>query len=217
MGGDGASTGTEGWSPPPKRGDRKRADIVAAAERQFLECGYGAASMDRIAADAGASKRTVYNHFPSKEDLFRAVVEGLYRELLGAAPPPAGGIDPAEALTAFATGLLAHTGNPRLQALIRLVIAENPRFPELTAIYSRTGKEPAVARLSEWLAGEAAAGRLRIEQPTIAAIQFLGCLKEALFWPRLLGIAPALPADTVVREAVATFLARHAPADGDTP
>ena len=195
--------------PPRRRTDRKRADIVAAAERLLLEGGYGATSMDRIAAEAGASKRTVYNHFPSKEDLFRAVVEGMYDTLHGAENTPQPGRPAAEALTAFAQAILTHTGNPRLQALIRLVIAENQRFPEITRIYFQAGKEPAAGRLSEWLAGEATAGRLSVSNPTLAAQQFLGSLKEALFWPRLLGLAPLHPPEEVVAEAVATFIARY--------
>lgn len=207
---DDRSSGTECVSAP-RRTDRKRADIVAAAERQFLEHGYGAASMDRIAADAGASKRTVYNHFPSKQDLFRAVVQALYAELLTAIAAPPAGAPAADALRTFAEAFLAHMDNPRLRALLRLVIAENPRFPELTAIHFEAGKEPAVSRLSEWLRGETAAGRMATAQPTLAAEQFLGCLKEPLFWPGLFGRTPQTPPGTVVSEAVATFLARYAP------
>lgn len=200
---------SETSAAPRRLTDRKRADIVAAAERLLLEAGYGATSMDRIAAEAGASKRTVYNHFPSKEDLFRAVVEGMYGALHGTDGVLRPGQPAEEALAAFARAILAHTGNPRLRALIRLVIAENARFPEITKIYFQAGKEPAVGRLSEWLAGEAAAGRLSVANPTLAAQQFLGAIKEALFWPVLLGLAPLHTPDEVVSEAIAGFLARH--------
>lgn len=196
-------------APAASRGDRKRAEIIDAAERLFLGEGYGATSMDRIAAEAGASKRTVYNHFAAKEDLFRAVVERLYTALRDEAAAPVAGQTAAEALGVFARAFVAHLTSPRLPALIRLVIAEGARFPEVTRIYFVTGKEPAVGRLSEWLAGEAAAGRLRIENPTLAAQQFLGCIKEVLFWPRMLGLTPLHPPQAVVDEAVATFLARY--------
>ncbi|WP_448190520.1 TetR/AcrR family transcriptional regulator [Azospirillum sp. sgz301742] len=196
-------------APAVRRGDRKRAEIVDAAERLFLGEGYGATSMDRIAAEAGASKRTVYNHFATKEELFRAVVERLYTALLDGAAVPTGGPTAAEALGAFARAFVGHMTSPRLQALIRLVIAESARFPEITPIYFAAGKEPAVGRLSDWLAGEAAAGRLAVDNPTLAAQQFLGCIKEALFWPRLLGLEPLYAPQIVLDEAVATFLARY--------
>ena len=53
---------------------KKRDSILDAAAQAFMDEGFDNASMDRIAEIAGASKRTVYNHFPSKEDLFRAVL-----------------------------------------------------------------------------------------------------------------------------------------------
>lgn len=201
----------EGATTGNRRASRKRAEIVAAAERLFLEQGYGATSMDGVAAAAGASKRTVYNHFPSKEELFRAVVEGLYEELHGAVAAPATGGDPRLALTTFATALLAHIARPEIRALVRLVIAEHGRFPEITNIFFAAGKEQAVARLAGWIAGEAASGRLRVPDATLAAQQFLGCLKESLFWPRVLGLQPLFPPETVITEAVTTFLTRAAP------
>jgi TetR/AcrR family transcriptional regulator, regulator of autoinduction and epiphytic fitness len=193
------------------RGDRKRAEIVAAAERQFLEFGFAAASMDRIAAAAGASKRTVYNHFASKAELFRAVIERLYGESLNrpeGMPPP--GAPLAEALTAIARRVLDHIGNPRVRAMIRLIIAESVHSPEIARIYSTTGKDPGIQRIAGWVAAEVAAGRLAAGRPTLAAEQFLGCLKEAVVWPRLLGLEPEVPEDLVVAEAVQTFLARFA-------
>src|SRR3546814_5485515 len=52
----------------------KRAAIIAAATDLFTHSGYGAVSMDAIAAKAGVSKRTVYSHFPGKDVLFAAVM-----------------------------------------------------------------------------------------------------------------------------------------------
>ncbi len=191
------------------RSDRKRADIVDAAERLFLGEGYGAISMDRIAAEAAASKRTVYNHFATKEELFRAVVERLYTAVLDGAAVPAVGGTAAEVLRGFAEAVVAHMTRPRFQALIRLVIAENVRFPEITSIYFAAGKEPAVGRLSTWLAEEARAGRLAVDNPTLAAQQFFGSIKEPLFWPRLLGLETLHEPGIVIENAVTIFLARY--------
>ena len=60
---------------PQRLTDRKRAAIVDAAIEEFLASGYDATSMDRIAARADVSKRTVYNHFPGKETLFAAILQ----------------------------------------------------------------------------------------------------------------------------------------------
>ena len=65
-------------SAPQRLTDRKREAIVQAAVAEFRTAGYEATSMDRIAAAAGVSKRTVYNHFPSKEALFTLMLEHLW-------------------------------------------------------------------------------------------------------------------------------------------
>ena len=58
----------------PRLTDRKRDAIVQAAIGEFREHGFNGTSMDRVAAAADVSKRTVYNHFPSKEELFEAIL-----------------------------------------------------------------------------------------------------------------------------------------------
>ena len=63
---------------PQRLTDRKREAIVAAAIAEFRENGFEVTSMDKIAATAGVSKRTVYNHFPSKEELFAEILHQLW-------------------------------------------------------------------------------------------------------------------------------------------
>jgi len=58
----------------------KRESILDAAQQAFIDEGYDNSSMDRIAEIAGASKRTVYKHFPSKENLFQNVLERMMAE-----------------------------------------------------------------------------------------------------------------------------------------
>lgn len=68
----------------PKRrvsGQRRRELIERAAERAFAERGYDAASLEEIAAEAGISKRVIYDHFASKQELHMALIERLTREL----------------------------------------------------------------------------------------------------------------------------------------
>ena len=68
----GASSESGGYVDP--RITRSRALIMEAAARMFLEHGYPSTSVDDIAAAAGVSKRTVYNVFDDKEQLFRAIL-----------------------------------------------------------------------------------------------------------------------------------------------
>lgn len=74
--------------PAGPRAEAKRRAIVTAAREAFLRDGFGV-GMDTIAAGAGVSKVTVYNHFGSKEALFTAVVAGALDEPLDGAPTTA--------------------------------------------------------------------------------------------------------------------------------
>lgn len=192
--------------PTNPRGDAKRQAIIAAAERAFLSQGYAVASMDAIAADAGASKRTVYNHFPSKRELFQAVVARLYAGLNEA---ERGGLPvderPEDVLPRFARNLLAHLRRPEILGLLRLIIAELPRFPELGLALHTEGKGPAVALLQHYLAAQHQAGRLNVPDAWLASAQFLGAVKEGVYWPALLGL-PVPDDEPVIAAAVAGFL-----------
>ncbi|WP_409303378.1 TetR/AcrR family transcriptional regulator, partial [Pseudomonas sp. KCJK8993] len=66
---------------PTRRTDLKRNAIVQAAISEFRACGFDITSMDKIAATAGVSKRTVYNHFPSKEELFAEILNQLWASI----------------------------------------------------------------------------------------------------------------------------------------
>ena len=60
--------------PKTRDKSKKRSAILEGAIDVFISTGYELASMDKIAETAGVSKRTVYNHFGSKENLFQAIV-----------------------------------------------------------------------------------------------------------------------------------------------
>jgi len=192
-------------------GSGKREAVVAAAVTAFLGEGYAQVSMDAIAARAGVSKRTVYNHFPGKRELFRAVVTRLYQ---GLEPAEGGGLPadqpPETVLPAFSRQLLAHLRRPEISGLLRLIIAEQQRFPELALDFYAEGKGPAVALLERYLAEQHALGRLSVPDPLLAAQQFLGSVKESTFWPALLGL-PVRADEPVIAAAVAAFLKVYRP------
>lgn len=196
---------------PTPRGEAKRQAIVSAAIREFLDNGFAATSMDAIAARAGVSKRTVYNHYPAKLDLFRAVVAGLYEGLeapertgLGPEQPP------ATALPAFARAVLAHLRRPDNLALLRLVIAERHRIPELGLGEQAGGRGPALVALEAYLAQQHRRGSLRVAQPRLAAQQFLGGIKEGVYWPALLGLT-VVTDDEAIAAALTAFFAAYGP------
>src|SRR3546814_15424608 len=87
----------------PSLSEQKRAAILTAAVDVFLRGGYEAAGMDAIATEAGVAKQTIYNHFGSRDGLFRAIVSGLTAQLPSFLPQP----DPPRGVMRF----------PRVQSL----------------------------------------------------------------------------------------------------
>jgi len=86
----------------PLRADaqRNRDKVLRAARDAFAATGYGV-PLDEIAAMAGVGPGTVYRHFPSKEELFEAVVTARLRDLIAAARGLASDPDPGQALFGF--------------------------------------------------------------------------------------------------------------------
>ena len=188
--------------------------IVEAAARVFLEMGYGAASMDAIAAEAGVSKQTVYSYFGSKEALFEAIIEVKCDELMAPGSLKlVPGQDHAEALTDVARRFLTLVLADPNSALFRVVVAESVRFPELAEAFYRAGPTTATETLAGYLADLGDQGVLAIADATAAAKLFFAMLRGDLYMRRLLGLTPEPPAadiEAVVDQAVTAFLAAHA-------
>ncbi|PWC39090.1 TetR/AcrR family transcriptional regulator [Azospirillum sp. TSO35-2] len=122
-----------------RRKDARPQEIVAAAMDVFTERGFAAARLEEVAARAGVSKGTLYLYFPSKDDLFKAVIRAAIlpnleqaEALVAGAPGPCFPL--LERLLRMVAGLIATT---RAAAIPRLVIAEAGNFPELAAFYHR--------------------------------------------------------------------------------
>lgn len=186
----------------------KRDAVLDAAVAEFLAEGYERTSLAAIAARAGVSTATVFKHFHAKADIFGAVMARLFGndatppEVPG--PPPG---DPRAGLLAIGRDYAATLGRPETRALFRVMIAEVPRFPELSRELYEKGKRPHLDRLEAYLAAEQAAGTLRIPDIPLAARQFLGMINDVTFWPHML-VLDLEPADVeaVVAAAVETFL-----------
>ncbi len=119
-----------------RRGYELREHILYAAKNVFLEVGFERASMDVIAARAQTSKRTLYAHFESKENLYIAIIE-LVRELYLSKlkTPSEYSDDPAEALVLFCGRYLEGLLFAWTIRMCRMSIAEAERFPEGAARY----------------------------------------------------------------------------------
>ena len=188
----------------------KRDIILDAATMAFRDEGYECTSMDRIAELAGASKRTVYNHFGSKEALFQAVVERLFEhvaELKNIDWDPERSLEQQLADFARAKSLVAE--DDKTLCLVRVVLGVFIRQPELVReVIIRAADDE--NKLVRWLEKAHASGRLEVPDPELAANLFWSLASGALFWPQLLeGRMDPDESERMTQEVVATFLARY--------
>lgn len=189
----------------------KRAAIIAAATSLFLERGYAETSLARIAEAAAVSTATLFKQFPTKAELFAAMVVEHW-QLPGAdLTAPAIG-DPAAGLMLLGNRYVELMSRDEMVALFRIVIAEAPRFPDLAETQFTLGKAPFFNSVKGYLTEEHAAGTLACGDPELAATQFLGMVSNFAFWPRLL-LVDWHPTNEdlhrAVAEAVRVMIARY--------
>lgn len=192
--------------------DCKRGQIIEAAVAEFRDKGFAGAAMDRIAARACVSKRTVYNHFASKEALFRAILDRMAAEANEAFAiryRPGRPIREQLVALGWAEGRLLTS--PDFMRLARMVMAETLRDPVLAA--GMNEKLARVAAFRAFMEAAAADGALAIDDPGRATAEFLGLIKGQGFWPAIHSGEPVGEAamEAIVETAVTMFLARYAP------
>ena len=203
--------------PKSRRAENREARrncIVAAARDAFLEQGYAATSMSTIATQLGGSKGTLWAYFPSKEDLFAAVLDDVtasFRENLEDALRP--GRDCRTTLFDFAERFLLKIVNPDSLRLHRLIVGEGGRFPEIGHIFYARGPKIVVDRLSDYIRQRIAAGDLRQEDPIQAARNLiqLAQMEQNL---RLWGVLSNVPTTEMIHahaaNAVDVFMRAYA-------
>ena len=127
----------------------RREDILAAAREEFLLNGFSGARMEDIGRRAGISKAAVYLQFPSKEEVFRALVLSLIEDALPRVAPAELGDRPApDLLRVFITVAFEILSSRDVAFVPRLIIGEGQKFPELARFYH----DHAITRLLEQLA-----------------------------------------------------------------
>jgi TetR/AcrR family transcriptional regulator of autoinduction and epiphytic fitness len=189
---------------------KKRAVIIKGAEDIFLSMGYELASMDKIAAKAGVSKRTVYNHFESKENLFEVIVDNLLAQrqnLKTIKYDRQKTIE--EQLLAFAESEIFLIDSPR-----RLELS---RFLTITFLKDLDYQKKTVAKyppmynmLIEWLKEAEDDGRIKANNLLMSARIFYALVVGAITWPVL--FTDGLNKEAVkpmLDEVIAVFLARY--------
>ena len=189
---------------------KKRESILNAAAEAFMKDGYENTSMDKISERAGASKRTVYNHFPSKEDLFRAVLERFFDEIMELKQIK---YDPQKALETqlsdFANAKIEISKNPSWLGLLKVATAVFITNPEV-ALETIQRTEDAEDTLVQWLEAASDDGRLEVANTKLAAEAFWAMVGGAFFWPSIFfGPTKANQADELKKELIGIYLAKY--------
>ena len=194
---------------------RKRAVIVDAALKAFLDAGYAEASVNQIAATAGVSIKTLYRHFESKDELFSAVMQAACGKVPGAdipkddEPPPAWyDAPPADALPKAGEEYLRHVLSQDQLALYRVVTRDAHRFPELGRRYHQATTGTRDAKFAGYLDLWAKRERWSVRDKRAAAQVFAGLLKARIFDEVLLGLRQPSNAEIArkAREAAKSML-----------
>jgi TetR/AcrR family transcriptional regulator of autoinduction and epiphytic fitness len=192
--------------PKARRGGSREA-IVDAAERLFLERGFGAVSMDDLAEAAGVARRTLYNQFASKEEIFREMLPRVAGQLEDVLPP---GVetrgDVEDVLRLIARAILQLHRRPGYLGFFRMVVADSRQFPWIAEAFAAV-MEPLMERFARYLAHLTAMGVLDCRDPVLAAHQFTGILNEFFLWPWMMGRdSLPVPAEDVIEETIRMFL-----------
>lgn len=164
------------------REEAKRDQIRAAAQGLFLERGFGGASTDAIAKGARVSKETLYKYFPSKKELLADVLRHLIAGVSRGESAAVGRIsiedrgDLREALLDLASRFVDDLMRPEYLALVRVIINETPRLPQLGDLFRSTVPENAFKSVSVILRRAQEKDLTRFADPEAAARLFVGPL-----------------------------------------
>jgi AcrR family transcriptional regulator len=120
------------------RGNDKHAAILAAALEEFAARGFAATRLDDVARRAGVAKGTIYLYFRDKESLFQELVRTMLSPLVGAIEAAPLRDLPIRAVVELIVDVFVNEIYPtHRKDVIRLIVAEGPRFPKLAEFYYR--------------------------------------------------------------------------------
>ncbi|MDQ8030120.1 MAG: TetR/AcrR family transcriptional regulator [Brevundimonas sp.] len=188
--------------------ETKTEAILDAALVLFAEKGVSV-SMEAIARTAGVSRQTLYNRFPSKLEIGRALA--TRRSDAISAPLRSGG-DPEPVLTAMASALLDKICGDESRTSMRGVALMSPHAPDLAKAIYDAGPAEGLRRLSAWLAEQDAKGLLVIPDPQAAAEMFAGMTLGHGHLRTMLGVPhPPFDREARARETARRFIRAFGP------
>jgi AcrR family transcriptional regulator len=196
---DGKGSPTQPPKPASNRAERaagRRAAIVEAALEEFIARGFAATRLDDVARRAGVAKGTIYLHFKDKETLFEELIRTAIVPLVSRlAAPPSPGRSVRDTLEGFAKTFIQEVATTRRGDIVRLIVAEGPRFPEIADFYYREVVSRGLAAMHALIELGVARGEIRVA--------------------RLGGFPQIVVAPAIVAVIWKSLFDRHAPLDAD--
>ncbi len=189
----------------------KRVVIVETAAHHFFHNGYAATAIEQVAADAGVSKVTIYNQFGDKRALFAAAVESECEKIRGHFSLEGTAKGPIRArLFDIGQAMHAFLFRPEMMQFERRIAAETETEPAIGLAFLEAGPWRMKEAFGAWLAHEAQAGELAIDDPMLAAEQFVSMCKGMGDLERRFGTSVSnAERDRRIAGAVDVFLAAY--------
>jgi len=172
--------------------EQRLTELLDVATEIFISEGFSSASMNEIARRANSSKTTFYSRFPTKEQLFLAVIErrmtSIFQQVAASLPekPPI-----EETLGNFGSALISLAVSKEQIALIRVVSMESAKFPELGKRFYELGPKRGEEVLAAYLTRQAQKGRVSNEDTHQMAQQFMSLITGGRVRWFVLGFNPS--------------------------
>lgn len=167
----------------------KRQQILISARNLFFLNGFSATSMEAVAKEARVGKATLYESFPNKIELLRAIIlleMEMRADHLVLEPAPPGQL--RATLARFGHSLMELLLSQANVAIYRIISSEAPRHPELGRLFYDNGPALLIGRVAAYMAGLMEDGRIQYGNSRLVAAQFIGLIRADLQTRSLFGI-----------------------------
>ncbi len=193
------------------RSQIKRAAIIEAARTTFKELGVAATSMDKLAEVAGVSKRTVYNHFATKEALVMTLMTDLWQQALSQPSVVYDSHQPlAEQLQQLVRFDMDYIQSEEHVEVSRMVIGHLFYTTEMQEELQKVIKEETA--ILRWIKAATLDGRLTVKNVARAQTEVQSLIKGQCFWPLIFQVEEPLneqQKDDIAASIVTMFLCRY--------
>jgi TetR/AcrR family transcriptional regulator, mexJK operon transcriptional repressor len=193
-----------------KKTEDRRLSFVRAASKLFIERGFGAVTMEAVAAEAGASKATLYGYFDNREALFKASVIEAGKGGLHALEAAKQGDDLRQVLYRLGVSYLELVTRPDVVEINRLIIGEAGRQPEMSRIFYEEGPRETILVINETIEALMDRGMLLRHELPQTGLYFKALCEVSILERQLWGLDPTPDKetiDTAVNRAIDVFLA----------